>query len=162
MSVAEDLLMGNPLSTGQEQVLSVLLAREQLLWVMEERVFKPSGLTEPQFNVLRILKGGPDEGYTIGEIRRRMIARNTDTPRLVDRMVMLGLVRRQQSPADRRHCHVRLTAKGRATLVKASESHDRVLDDIEGLLSAPQQRTLVKVLERFRQGLKRLAGEETR
>ncbi|MCE1229846.1 MAG: hypothetical protein LWX11_10225 [Firmicutes bacterium] len=55
------------------------LAREQRLWLLEERIFKPSGLTNQPFDVLRILKGGPEEGYTIGEIRRRMIPA-TPTP----------------------------------------------------------------------------------
>ena len=44
--------------------------------------------------MLRILKGGPEDGYLIREIRRRMISRSADVPRLVERMVKAGLVQR--------------------------------------------------------------------
>ena len=76
MNLREELLIGKPLEPGQELLLSILLAREFATRITDERLFKPAGITDQQFNVLRILRGGPQEGYLIREIRRSIIARS--------------------------------------------------------------------------------------
>lgn len=157
MRLAEELHIGKPLEPGHELALSVLLTREHLTRVMDERVFKPAELTDQQFNVLRILKGGPVEGYSIGEIRRRVITRSADVPRLVDRLMGLGLVARVPNPRDRRSCHVLLTREGEACQTELSLVHASLLRELETLLPAAEQVQLVDLLERFRNGLRSLA-----
>ena len=157
MRVAEELHIGKPLEPGHELVLSILLTREHLSRVMDERVFKPAGITDQQFNVLRILKGGPVEGYTIGEIRHRVISRNADAPRLVDRLLKLGLVRRLQSAKDRRSCHVLLTAEGDACQARISAVHGALLREMEAFLPAASQAQLLTMLDNFRAGIQGLA-----
>lgn len=157
MRLAEELHIGKPLEPGHELVLSVLLAREYLTRLMDERVFKPAGLTDQQFNVLRILKGGPAEGYTIGEIRRRVISRSADVPRLVDRLAGMGLVDRLQNPRDRRSCHVLLTAEGRACEAKLSPLHGELLKKLGALLPKAERDHLLDSLERFRDGVRALS-----
>ncbi|MDP2875763.1 MAG: MarR family transcriptional regulator [Holophaga sp.] len=160
MRVTEELHIGKPLGAGHELALSILLTREQLSRVMDERVFKPAGITDQQFNVLRILKGGPAEGYTIGEVRRRVITRNADVPRLVDRLVKLGLVRRLQNTKDRRSCHVLLTTEGDLCQAKVSLIHGALLDEIEEMLPSPSRTQLVNLLEILRDGLRNLGSPE--
>lgn len=150
MRLAEELHIGKPLERGQELALSVLLTREHLIRLMDARVFRPMGLTDSQFNVLRILKGGPEGGCTIGEIRRRVISRSADVPRLVDRMVTAGLVARKAHPSDRRSCHVVLTVEGENCLVLASQMHDALLRELEGLLPKKELGQLLGLLERLR------------
>lgn len=158
MRVAEELHIGKPLEPGHELALSILLVREHLSRVLDERVFKPTGITDQQFNVLRILRGGPAEGYTIGEIRRRVITRNADVPRLVDRLVKLGLVTRRQNPRDRRSCHVFLTPEGDACQSRVSVLHDALLGELEVLLPLPDQAHLLNLLGMVGDGLKGLAS----
>jgi len=157
MHLVEELHIGKPLDPGHELALSILLTREQLTRLLDERLFKPAGLSDQQFNVLRILKGGPTEGYTIGEIRRRIITRSADVPRLVDRLMALGLVARLTNPKDRRSCHVLLTPAGDACQAGLSPAHARLLRELETLLSAPERGHLLELLQRLRDGIRVLA-----
>lgn len=153
MTVQEELLLHKAPSPGHELALSILLSRELLSRLMDERVFKAAGTTDPQFNILRILKGGPPEGYTIGELRRRVIFRNADVPRLIDRMAAAGLVQRATNPQDGRSCLVRLAPEGLKLLTRVSPVLNAVLADLDGLLPAQEGRQLVLALDRFREGL---------
>ncbi len=157
MRIAEELHIGKPLEPGHELALSVLLTREHLTRLMEERIFRPAELTDSQFNVLRILKGGPTEGYAIGELRQRIISRSADVPRLVDRLVAMGLVDRLPHPQDRRSCRVRLTARGDARQGSLSLVHASLLRELEGLLPEAERTRLLDLLERLREGMRALA-----
>jgi DNA-binding MarR family transcriptional regulator len=158
MRLAEELHIGKPLEPGHELALSLLLSREHLTRLLDERVFKPAGLTDQQFNVLRILKGGPADGYTIGEIRRRVIYRSADVPRLVDRLMALGFVARQPNPRDRRSCHVLLTPEGDACQARLSPVHASLLRELETLLPPEERAQLLALLEHFRDGIRALQG----
>src|SRR5512145_2236357 len=98
MDLRDELLIGKPLDAGQEALLAVMLTREYVGRLFDEMLFKPECITDQQYNVVRILKGGPPEGYLIREIRRRMVVRSADVPRLVDRMVAQGLVEKYEDP----------------------------------------------------------------
>ena len=65
-------------------------------------ILKPHNLSEPSFNVLRILRGGPEEGLTCGEVGNRLLSRGPDVTRLVDRLEREGLVQRRRHEGDKR------------------------------------------------------------
>ncbi len=75
-------------------------------------VLKPAGLTPAQFNVLRILRGAGPGGATCCEIGERMITRDPDVTRLVDRLEKRGLVARSRDAKDRRVVVQRISAEG--------------------------------------------------
>jgi DNA-binding MarR family transcriptional regulator len=75
-------------------------------------VLKPAGLTPAQFNVLRILRGAGAAGATCYEVGDRMITRDPDVTRLVDRLEKRGLVVRARDTRDRRVVLLRITADG--------------------------------------------------
>lgn len=75
-------------------------------------VLKPAGLTSAQFNVLRILRGAGGAGATCCEVGNRMITRDPDVTRLVDRLEKRGLVARSRGAKDRRVVLLRITAEG--------------------------------------------------
>ena len=79
-----------------------------------DALFKAHGLTQAQFNVLRILRGAPEEGLPTAEVGARLVNRLPDVTRLVDRMEASGLVQRRRSTEDRRVVIVTLTAGGKA------------------------------------------------
>ena len=159
MQLREELHINKALEPGQELLLAVLLSREYAARLSEERLFRPARITDQQFNVLRILKGGPAGGYLIREIRERMIARSADVPRLVERMVRAGLVSRQEDPSDRRGCLVRLTPEGLAMEARLAPVHSALCRETAGILAPEEARMLLDLLQRFREGVEaRLAA----
>jgi DNA-binding MarR family transcriptional regulator len=89
-------------------------------------------LTHPQYNVLRILAGAGAEGLPCGEIANRMITRDPDITRLLDRMEKRGHVLRQRGESDRRVVIAHITAEG-AEILRALEKPVR--DAIRGPLA---------------------------
>ncbi|MET0400200.1 MAG: MarR family transcriptional regulator [Longimicrobiaceae bacterium] len=136
-------------SPEAELFVSVLRTSAVLVGEMVE-VLRPYGLTQPQYNVLRILRGAGAEGLASGEVGERMVSREPDVTRLLDRMEARGLVARRRGSPDRRVVTVRLTDDG-LRLVDALDEpvqamHARQL----GHLSSAEQRTLGELLERAR------------
>ncbi len=78
-------------------------------------VLKAEKISATQFNILRILRGAP-EGLACGEIAARMITRDPDVTRLLDRLEKRGLVSRCRENQDRRLVLTRITEAGLATL----------------------------------------------
>jgi DNA-binding MarR family transcriptional regulator len=77
-----------------------------------EHLVKPAGLTAAQYNVLRILRGAGRTGLACREIGERMISRDPDITRLLDRMEKRGLITRERQSDDRRVVKTCVTAKG--------------------------------------------------
>jgi DNA-binding MarR family transcriptional regulator len=113
-------------------------------------MLKPHGLSPTQFNALRILRGAGDGGRTCTEIAERMINRDPDITRLLDRLERRGLVARSREGRDRRVIITRINQAG-LDLLRAL---DRPVEEFNrkqmGRLSEPQLKTLVKLLEAVR------------
>jgi DNA-binding MarR family transcriptional regulator len=107
-------------------------------------------LSPTQFNALRILRGAGDGGRTCTEIAERMINRDPDITRLLDRLERRGLVARSREGRDRRVIITRINQAG-LDLLRAL---DRPVEEFNrkqmGRLSEPQLKTLVKLLEAVR------------
>ena len=82
-------------------------------WIIERmRVFfKNYGITNKQYNILRILKGA-DEPLSTSQIRHRMLDKMSDTTRLIDRMITKGWVKKSVSEIDRRLVDIMITDEG--------------------------------------------------
>lgn len=90
---------------------------------------KQVGLTQEQYNVLRILKGKHPENMCIRDIGSRMIEPSSNVPRIIDRLVTKDLVSRSNSIEDKRETIIGLTDKGLTILVAASEHLNQKLDN---------------------------------
>ena len=86
--------------------------------------FKVFGLTPEQYNVMRILKGKHPEKMCVKDIGSRMIEKNSNVPRILDRLVRKDIVERQQSSVDRRETQCCLTEKGLGLLSKINDFID--------------------------------------
>ena len=73
---------------------------------------KEYGLTHEQYNVLRILKGKYPEQMCVKDISCRMIEKSSNVPRIIDRLVIKKLVKRESSANDRRETVITLTQSG--------------------------------------------------
>lgn len=89
-----------------------LLQAHEALHAEAQQCFKAAGLTDAQFNTLRILLRGPEEGCSCQQIGDQLLRRVPDVTRLLDRMERDGLLTRERSTADRRVVLVRITALG--------------------------------------------------
>jgi DNA-binding MarR family transcriptional regulator len=101
---------------------------------------KEYGIYEPQFNVLRILKGAKGKPVSVNTILEKMIQRSSNVTRIVDKLCAKGLVERTISEFDRRKMDILITTKGEELLeklnVKVSALHaplEKNLTDDEAL-----------------------------
>jgi DNA-binding MarR family transcriptional regulator len=83
-------------------------------------ILKTEDISSTQYNVLRILRGSP-EGLPCGEIANRMITRDPDITRLLDRLEKRGLTSRCRQTKDRRMVMVRITPEGLKLLARLDE-----------------------------------------
>lgn len=150
MHLREELQITKPFEAGQEIALALLLGREYLTRLLDKGLFEPEDISDQQFNVLRILKGGPREGYLVKDLRSRMIFRFADVPRLVNRLEARGLVKRCENPADRRGSRVQLTAKGQALEARLRVRHQALSARVDRCLSPAERDQLLSLLERLR------------
>ncbi len=86
-----------------------------------EQLIKAHDLTGAQYNVLRILRGAAPEGLLCRGISDRMISRDPDITRLLDRMEKRELITRERQTADRRVIMTRITPTGLALLKKLDQ-----------------------------------------
>ena len=78
-------------SLEDEALVALQRTADRLHWRLSE-MLKPHGLSPTQYNALRILRGAGDQGRACSEIAERMINRDPDITRLVDRLERRGLV----------------------------------------------------------------------
>ena len=150
MDVREELKISKELGPGHELSLAILLTREYVSHIQEKQVFEPEGLSSQQYNILRILRGGPVEGYMIKELRERVIYRFADVPRLVNRLQAQKLVVRTPCPHDKRGSMVRITEKGLALEARTHERLDAIMAHMDRALKPEERVQLVGFLERLR------------
>lgn len=84
------------------------------------RIMKTEDISSTQYNVLRILRGSP-EGLACGEIASRMITRDPDVTRLLDRLEKRELIARCRETKDRRTVMTRITPEGLKLLARLDE-----------------------------------------
>ena len=120
-------------------------------WMTEQmkNLFEKYGLTAQQFNILRILRGAGQPLSTL-QIRQRMLDKMSDTSRIVDRLILKGLVKKVTSKIDKRLVDVSITDKGKKLLTKL-DSHEEEMDAVLSNLTENDAKTLNKLLDKIRQ-----------
>lgn len=113
-------------------------------------LLKPAGLSGPQYNVLRILRGAGPNGLTCGEISDRLITRDPDITRVLDRMEKRGLVTRRRDSDDRRVVIAAITKAGLDLLTKLDVPVNAGHIEQLGHLTRSDLRTLIAILDRVR------------
>ncbi len=97
-----------------------LLYTTNWLVYSESGIFKKHGLTMPQYNVLRILKGQLPNAATVSLLIERMLDKSSNASRIVEKLRSKGLLERRECPEDRRRVDVIITEKGLQVLAAAS------------------------------------------
>lgn len=110
---------------------------------------KPYGITQQQFNLLRILRGQFPEPISTKQLRERMIISNSDTSRLIDRLCEKGLVWKRPCPHDARLIQAFIHENGQA-LLTAIDKNIGNLDNVMSNISEEEALTLNTLLNKMR------------
>jgi DNA-binding MarR family transcriptional regulator len=131
----------------EERLFVSILKSADSLGQIVDQFLKSHGLTAAQCNVLRILRGAEPEGLLCRGISDRMISRDPDMTRLLDRMEKRDLITRERQKDDRRVIKTRITATGLSLLRKMDQPIREVHKEQFSHLTAPRMKTLVESLE---------------
>ena len=131
----QEIRRSKPFESAEVEAFLSLERTAGVLQNQLTQVLKPSGVSPAQYNVLRILRGAGADGLPCGEIGDRMIQRDPDVTRLIDRMEHRGWVARVRSTADRRVVRVRILESALQLLAELDapvlELHKRQFADLK-------------------------------
>ncbi len=144
----EDEIKQTRFSSVHQKALLNLLFTASWAQTQLSQFFKPFGITGAQFNILRILKGQHPRSLSVGEIKNRMLDRNPDTPRLLNRLVTKGLIVKKTCPNDKRASDVFISEAGLALLERINQHH-KEMDEVL-LLSDEEASILSNLLDKSR------------
>ena len=119
------------------------------LTAKQDTLFKNSGITVQQYNVLRILRGQYPNPCSIKLIKERMLDRMSDTSRIVDKLYTKKLLLRKESLSDRRSVDVIISDKG-LELLKSLDYIDDLSKQAINSLSNDEINTLNNLLDKIR------------
>lgn len=114
------------------------------------QALKQHGVTEQQYNVLRILRGFRSEApLSIGFIKERMLDKDSDVSRIVDRLFLSQMLTRCENPQDRRQKSVEITEKG-LELLNSMLAVEKKVDTLLGNLTEEEVQQLNYLLDKIR------------
>jgi DNA-binding MarR family transcriptional regulator len=130
MKTIEEEIKQTKFRSAQQKAMLNLIFTSNWLENKHRDYFKEYGLTNQQFNILRILKGQHPSKISGTEIKSRMLDKNSDVSRLLDRMILKKLVIKSQCPNDKRSADVGISDLGISLLQKI----DRTVFNFAGSL----------------------------
>jgi len=139
-----------PFRRVEDEAFVNLLRTVDVLMQGVATTLKPSGLSPAQYNVLRVLRGAGPDGLACREIGERMIAKDPDITRLLDRLEERDLISRSRDRADRRVITTRITDKGMRILKELDKPIEELHVKQLGHLGEQRLRSLVDLLEAAR------------
>jgi len=141
---------GRSLGGLEEDVFVSLMRTADLLARRGELLLKAADISPTQYNVLRILRGSP-QGLACSEIGKRMITRDPDITRLLDRLEKRELISRCRETKDRRMVLTRITPKGLQLLRDLDGPITELHKSQLGHMGREGLRSLMKLLEAARE-----------
>ena len=134
-NLQEELGKHKPFDLPQEEAYLNLIRTAEQFSDHFRAFFADFGLSQPQYNVLRIVAARGDKGIPSQAIAEDMVTRDPDMTRLVDRLEKAGLVIRHRCAEDRRRIWVRITPEGKNLLRKLDKPLQELLNDQLGHMS---------------------------
>lgn len=160
-TIDREIRQTKPFRSLQEQVVINLMRTTRAVeegWI--QYLKRTAGISPSQYNILRILRGARPKAAKISEISDRMITRDPDVTRLVDRLIKQGLVRRERDTDDRRVVLVEITGAGLSLLSRLDGPAGSYTDGAMAGLKLQQLRILDTLLNEVRAGI-RPVGENS-
>ena len=141
-----------PFASREAEAYLSLLRTSDALQTQVEAQLKEFGLTGTQYNALRILRGAGPEGLPCREIGERMITRDPDITRLLDRLEDRGFVQRTRARHDRRVIYGKITPAGLKLLREMDEPLEKFGREMLRHVGQEKLRQLIELLELVRRG----------
>ena len=113
------------------------------------KVLKPYEISLQQFNVLRILRGRKEKPANLGTIQKRMVHKNSNTTRLIDKLIEKFLVERKTCEENRRKIELIITPKGKSILSELDLVIEIAETEILKPLDLEEQKSLRKLLNKI-------------
>jgi DNA-binding MarR family transcriptional regulator len=147
MSIENDINQRNFKSEYQKAIVNLIYTYN---WTTEQlkNIFDRENLTMQQFNILRILRGS-DKPLSTLQIRERMLDKMSDTSRIVDRLIIKDLVKKNTCKADKRLVDVTISSKGKELLAKLDQ-HEISIENIMQSLTEKEAQILNTLLDKVR------------
>ena len=145
----EELTKSRTITLEKKTLLNVMMTQN----VLSEQLnvlLKPFDISAEQFNVLRILRGQNGQPASMAVIQERMVAKTSNTTRLVDKLLAKGLVTREVCSDNRRKIDVTITDLGLALLVDLDPKIDTYESAFAAKLTQDELVTLNQLLEKYR------------
>lgn len=136
-------------SLEEEMTLNILRTAEFITSVITD-LLRPAELTVTQYNALRILRGAGDDGLMCGEISDRMITKESDITRLLDRLEARELITRERPEGNRRAVITKISKIGLELLAGLDKPITTCHKQFAGPLSPMKLRGLINMLETVR------------
>ena len=111
MKIEEEIKSTVVMDLAKKVLLNISFTRNVISDKFQELI-KPYDLSGEQYNVLRILRGQKGKPANMSVIQQRMIAKNSNTTRLIDKLLLKEMVTRKECPANRRKIEILITQKG--------------------------------------------------
>jgi len=146
----EEIIKSNVAMDDAKKIVLNIMVTQNVLAEKFNEVLKPYDLSGEQYNVLRILRGQKGNPANMCVIQERMIAKNSNTTRLIDKLLLKELVTREVCPENRRKIEVLITEKGLQLL---EELDPKVLDNEKLFAANLNQKELIELntlLEKYR------------
>lgn len=144
----EDEIQQKAFKSEQHKAQINILYTANYLSLKQSAIFKPFGVTLPQFNVLRILRGQHPQPATVNLLMERMLDKTSNVSRIMDKLVAKNLATRKQCPNDRRSVDILISEDGLNLLKKmddAMEKQEIGLQNITEAEAAELNRLLDKI-----------------
>lgn len=145
----EDITKSLSIGLEKKTVLNIMITQAVVAERMNE-ILKAYDLSAEQFNVLRILRGQKGKPANMSMIQERMIAKTSNTTRLVDKLLIKELVTREVCPDNRRKMEILITDKGLKLLAALDPKIKNHEKHFAQKLSAEELQQLNLLLEKYR------------
>lgn len=150
MATIDELLKMNTANDPYKRIIvDVIYSGNWFVTNMNE-ILKPFDITEPQFNVLRILRGQHGKSMNLYEIQNRMVQKMSNVSRLIDKLLEKGLVSRTECPENRRRVNIMITEKGHEMLAKVDPLFLSMSSHLSDNLTEEEAHTLTTLLDKMR------------
>ncbi len=150
MRIEEVIKSSIALDDSKKIILNILYTQSVINDRFNE-LLKPYDVSGEQYNVLRILRGQKGKPANMSLIQERMITKNSNTTRLIDKLLIKELVTRKVCPENRRKIEVLITPKGLDLLTKLDPEVIQNEEQLSLNLTKDEQTQLIQLLEKYRQ-----------
>ena len=144
----EDEIKQQKFKTPHQKAVLNLIYTTSWMQGRQKDIFKTFGITLQQFNILRILRGQHPSSTSATEIKSRMLDKNSDVSRLLDRLLAKKVITKRVSANDKRAADVNLTEEG-LELLRAIDKKQNQIDNVL-LLSDEEAIILSDLLDKSR------------